>query len=408
MKTHLISAIFALLFITIPLHLVCMNSMTVQAIDNNQYIIQTAPGDKALCGAFISNTKIIVASTKDYAAFIDFSAQTTKITPLPVYPRYIAVNADKSLCAVSEPYELTIYDTKTDTSYYNIKFEAPHDRPIAFCPKNPLHLFYRQSCSLKGITLPNNSNKSECYATEYLNSYVGNKSIARHFISHPIQEKSFLECGKVDHTSNAECYSYEHQLPNIITITKHMKASAVSAEYNSDGSLIAMMSDDHRIYLVKDNKAEPFDRANIYYIPYRGIKFHPNNIVLALLTADNAIEYWNCLTKEHLGTTNIDNDNTLYWINNINEAHSTQRMSISPNGTKILVALQNQYRILNIPFKAIFQGDTKKQSITALLSLQKYAQKYAKKNNLPDNAIPQDVINLILQIYWNCDYVPIK
>jgi len=106
------------------------------------------------------------------------------------------------------------------------------------------------------------------------------------------------------------------------------------------------------------------------------------------------------LTKEKVAQIDLD---PLKEMEIIKDDQPLKRLAFSPNGKKNIAALHNICLILDVPISAALQGDTKEQSITALLSLQKYAQKYAEKNNLPDNAIPQDIISLILQIYWNLD-----
>jgi hypothetical protein len=374
-------------------------------INNKGEIIISHPQ----CVASISQTKFAIANI-NYLYIINFSSATpTTISHNFIRASDIALNADRSLCLLSGAQHLKAYDTKTDDLQYQSTFNtvSTKKRPITCDPKNLQQSLCRHDNLLVYEDL-SNKNKAKL-----LELFIPNKSTAHYFVSHPIQENTFLECGQSDNASHKKCYEYfinpTEISPGVTITTTHyyIQENALSAEYNSDGSMIIINTADQGILVVNKtvntNDNKPF-QLNINHDPnspaYQAITPHPNKVIAALLTYNNIIEYWNCLTKEKVAQIDLD---PLKEMEIIKDDQPLKRLAFSPNGKKNIAALHNICLILDVPISAALQGDTKEQSITALLSLQKYAQKYAEKNNLPDNAIPQDIISLILQIYWNLD-----
>lgn len=400
MKLRYYSLFLLLSFAINTRSLLSMNSTdSSQASDKNQYCIKTEITNPQ-CATFLSNTKIAIAGVTE-CSIINLNPKEIVINQHTfVRPICIALNSKKSLYALSGLDKINVYNAQSGELHHNSQCTSTIKRPIVFNPQNPLQLFYRQSNMLHCIDLPSFPNEA---ANACNGHYINNKSVTNYFVSHPTQDK-FLECGQMGRTSDSTCYIYSQPCSNHLNLyTLPQEYNIISAEYDKNGDKFAINTKCKGIVIVKlDKDTTPlsysyFDKNaeenSNSLSPYQAMQFHTNNITLALLTSNNVVEYWNSLSGKKITEDVIKlPESSPHTSSTINDEFPLQRLSISPNGKKILIALNKYCFILDVPFYAIFQGDSLHQIITAYLSLKEYVV-------VRGGDIPNDVLYLLFRKY---------
>jgi hypothetical protein len=404
MKKHYTTILLTLFSTTSPLYLLCMNSSSsvAKTTDEKIYTLKTKiPGAHNV--AFLSNENVFVVGNKtcSFIRLYPFLSER-EISFHTIYGALshsgqspIAVNKDQSLCALSKTKKIKVYDTKKGKKLYTVRHGEILPTPIAFDSQNTSQLFYRYGSNLY------------CAKDKYFENCIDNFN-GSSLACHP-NKTQLIEYGEKNGDLYHQCYSYkpsktkympslyiypEIRIPSYTHNASSINKEVVSAEYNHDGSILIINTRNSGFYIFKENdkssstlrtygnNGKQFFDALQLYSP--SMAFHPNNVTLALLTYNNKIQYWNCLTAKKITQTKLD------FSKKIVDFIANKRIAISPDGKKILVALNDKCLLLNIPLDAQFPGALNKRTITLYLSL----QKYAKNNN-----IPNDTINLILDTY---------
>jgi len=73
------------------------------------------------------------------------------------------------------------------------------------------------------------------------------------------------------------------------------------------------------------------------------VDFHPYRPILAMLIDTGEVQYWNYKTKEIVAHIHTNNNNALITYPNV-----TQRLTFSPNGEKLAIALTDKCLVLNV------------------------------------------------------------
>jgi|GEM_PF-7128118 len=117
-------------------------------------------------------------------------------------------------------------------------------------------------------------------------------------------------------------------------------------EYSADGSAIAFndqSQDKYFIYYLPNKNELAYELAadNKKYI---SVAFHPNKSLLALLSQDNIIQYWDYVSRILIATTHPLTSNIGNSINS-----QTKRLTFSPDGTKLAIVLRHIWRVVEVP-----------------------------------------------------------
>jgi WD40 repeat protein len=171
------------------------------------------------------------------------------------------------------------------------------------------------------------------------------------------------------------------------------KDHIIGIEYNNDGTLIAINERNKgcllfeneqstKTYLYHSNAAKADKRAALY----PAMAFGPNNI-LALLSWENTIQFWDCNTKQLLFTALLDDAEIIGPQQSLNK-----RLSFSLDGTQLAIALKNKCFVFFMP-PAMHAS---KIRTTLLYSLWVLSQ-LSDNSNKRIPYIPYDIIGLILK-----------
>ena len=125
--------------------------------------------------------------------------------------------------------------------------------------------------------------------------------------------------------------------------------------------------------------------------------FHPTSSILAILPNEGQrICYWNAKTQKLITTTSlITTNNTQNYCDPCNTF--SQRIDFSCDATKVIVALEDECLVLEVPFELLsnelYQPHTKNKAIFALWALQQYHH--------DNNYFPQDIRIFSSKISFN-------
>jgi len=113
---------------------------------------------------------------------------------------------------------------------------------------------------------------------------------------------------------------------------------------------------------------------------------HPNNTIVAFISHDNTLEYWNYKNRTRKAI--------MTFPHSIEHNHYYKKLSFSPNGAKLLIAFKNGWHILPVPFNALYAPEVTRTSIISLLTLM---------NSDTFDVIPIElrylIISLLIQTY---------
>jgi WD40 repeat protein len=119
-------------------------------------------------------------------------------------------------------------------------------------------------------------------------------------------------------------------------------------QYNPNGTMLALKANfwQYFIYNLEHNDSHAYQiGTNQVFI---SSAFHPSLYTLFLLSADNIIEGWDYLRRILLFTT-YPLAHTSH--NGMNHCTYSKRLACSPDGKKLLVALEDEWKIIDIPQK---------------------------------------------------------
>ncbi len=118
-------------------------------------------------------------------------------------------------------------------------------------------------------------------------------------------------------------------------------------EYNPNGTMLALNNHHCRYFIyneeMRDSFAYELGTDNKKYI---SLAFHPHYYTLLLLSEDNSLECWDYLRRTLLFTTH-PLAKTNYAITE--HCALSKRLAFSHDGTQLLVALEDEWKIITIP-----------------------------------------------------------
>jgi len=277
--------------------------------------------------AFLNNKTIVIGSDKGCHLVDTTSGNRIKeLTPDKTY--HITIQQQNNLIAVKTEKKLLVFNGKTRKKIWSKKSLHP-TKPIIFSKVNKtLFRGHEQLMSYNHEDKKNPLNEPNNTIFTY-SSYIS---------CHPLKNKIL--------------YSSDKQMLSIAAITNapyienNLFAHSIkyiSGEYNPDGTMMAMYGNkqDYFIYTLGDKLAYIFNTNNKKYV---AAAFHPHYFILALLSHDNVIQYWDYKSRTLIGETH-----PLGNINFTQRKTPRKLLSFSPNGRLLAAILKDQYRIIDTP-----------------------------------------------------------
>jgi hypothetical protein len=277
--------------------------------------------------------------------------------------------ANKNEIIVIDENEFTVFNGQTGRRNWLGFFVDPMTLVISSSTSN---IFFSY---LKGTIIEYNS-KSIYSLTDYLTNLKNTVPYSDSATDHPLischpKEKAIL------YPSDNKTLSIAQPGRNPL-IKLHLNTNLPlcnSGEFSGDGTMIAI-NDNHNKYFIYDLENKD---AYAYELAaddkkYVAVAFHPLSNLLALLSHDNIVQYWDYVTRQRVATTHALAKDIKQ---KINKDKLTKRLAFSPDGMHLTVALKNEWIVLDIP-----QSNLLKHLLICY--------------TLYKNDLPQDLINLIV------------
>lgn len=338
----------------------------------NNYEIIT-PENKPTSVAFMQNNTIIITELNSFSVHNYTTKKTFSKEIETGIIHDIATNNKKNKFALSTTGALIVYNSKTKhpewkSNIDNISTTKPIS--IAFNSQDDDEII--SLVPAFNILQLSNGLKNKFIDTNITNETT-NISLCcnpkKPIVAHPSSEQklTIINYETLTHTKSPKYYSI------------------VGASYSPDGQRLAIMNRDDlgsSLFIEINDFTEDNTYKHDSNKLYISMAFHPNNQALALLTHDNKIYYLNYHTGDFIKNFKAIDQDPL-------ELHHSleKRLSFSPDGRQLLVALKNKCLILPVPFNVRYEPEAHERLWTTFYSLKKYADFY----------LPSDIINVITE-----------
>lgn len=287
----------------------------------------------------------------------------------------IAVNADKTQLAISSDGHVTVYNTQTGDLLWKKPTYPTFHVPIVFNSQNKDELIAHTYPKKMIFLHPTNVTKSyetssfdthsitplSCYPWKTKLSYIAqekDKCALHIFDTNPTYEHNTTDAIHEDYclAKTIDEYICHAISPN----------NCYQALVNDKGDLIIRQT---RMKKQRMNKYS-FSRTHTTTItesfpadkscPSSCVTFHPNGIILALLTSNYILQYWNYRAwKDSYSNTNNCSEALLEEISlsdcdeptDVTRDVLNKRIAFSPNGEHILVALTNKCFVFPVKYR---------------------------------------------------------
>jgi len=313
--------IFITLWITIP-------SLAMQHSSQ----IYSPSADKNLCSVVCSKDKIFIAGDDGVHVY---NIHTKTISTLSEKPTiHMAIHPRSMNVSISNETELAVYNTSTEEKKWST--QAPlhlwNTTPITFSSTDDTVYSYK-----KGLFTIYSSKK---IPFKTFNVPLGKKpAYCVQIACHP-HKKEFL------YPSNEQTVSIVK--PNRFReikeiITSEQSSYIFSALYNHDASIIAML-DTHGTCCLYNTANYSIDllqhesSTSTFSNYYISMAFHPHKNILALLTDNQTIQYWNYKTKQLIAITKNYLPKAHHEYSDIISFSRNKRLDFSPDGNLLAVA----------------------------------------------------------------------
>lgn len=289
----------------------------------------------------------------------------------------VATNADKTKIAISADKTVIVYNTKTGNKEWQRNTNYLY-LPIAFNLHDDNELISHIPHKKKIITITTTSCR-EHRAPQGTSGPITPNPLYNEII-YP-SKNSFIIFSRYEKAVNARV-----NRGNFLGAECSLDSKFIAANYKNDGCYLF-----NGCYTNQKDLCSPLATLCSNTKPqwtqahYIAMAFHPNNTI-ALLAHNNILEFWHCDTCMLVKTINLNNFDTLQ-VNGIMQ----KRLDISPDGTSILVALQNKCLILPMPFETFYQPGTAEKLFT----------RYCLLRNYTGHELPKDIVRIILNHYIN-------
>lgn len=301
--------------------------------------------------------------------------------PSPCYSAGIEVHPHKTKIAIfyhSDRHpEIAIYDTQT---YAKERSKKIQEASISTASFNP--------CDTTIITCASHSTYMNLYnykTDEIIGYDIENQNENLHDMSdttakfHPTDPLICIARNNVyivDTRTRARTEKFHLHTPHAWPYYKH-----VLPVYSPDGFYIAIHTGNN-VFITDsysnklDHLTEDFNHTSLS----EPLLFHPNSSVLAIVTLKNNLQYWDVGKKELIHETALESDKNGYKLS---------YLSFSPSGTKLMFTRCGKCIILPVPFKVLFECDTKEQLLYLLFLLKNIDHNRTER-------LPQDIIEFLM------------
>lgn len=357
------------------------------AMENKSPIIsELATTKDEQYAAFISNNQTIING--DTCRIIDLTTNKTIRTINNTPPKNIInMHPNRKLFALSNSEKIIIYDTETGLEKWNTPLTSWDKPNCMFNPSHPTIFVWHEVgviCNLREY----NYDTNEFSPTNITNLILTNFPAMD---IHPTEQQICVQDSYID------IYKYDQNNGFITTVKPNNSHFMNRIKYSPNGSSIACASQ-QAIEIINPTNGL---KCILYSLDTTdngivSIEFHPNSSVLATLvlertkTLPKTVKDYNTILR-YLDISNKDilAEISLSDLYPCCTLKTRRALSFSPDGTKTMIKLNDRYVVLPVPFKAIYQADTKKILSYFLCILKKYK---------PDdcNILPYDIIQVLM------------
>lgn len=316
--------------------------------------------------AFIDNNRVVVGGENGCGIFDTKSkALLKKITPSNLYQLVtnkdiIAVIGENK--AKKKPRtKLTVFDTEKGEKSWSEGIKFYHTQLACSSVNNNLFVSSSSFTQAGYNLIEYDYIKHETDDTEeaFHIRYIDDGKIVCHptqnILLYSDRENLFTISSRVsDARHNYNKYYYEpNPLQRIDFNAGHNDRIEVGM-FSPDGSKIIFSR--NKEYCIYDVTNESAYEISFFQQPFVAAAFHPNCPLLALLTKDNSVLFWNYSTRKDIAKTYPLTKNSR---KEKNRDRFAPRLAFSPDGTQLAVALADNWTVINTPafkknFAAIF------------------------------------------------------
>jgi WD40 repeat protein len=280
--------------------------------------------------AFIDDFRVVIGGDKCVIETLFNPDSVQIIDKSPIF--HIAMNKNQTRFAVSSEKKLAVYGFNGKqlwlqhtplSSHATLEFDAISPILFAYVPGRLTTYNYVEK-TVETHAIPSYfeypSAPISCHPTQQK-------------ILYPSSENTFstIHCAR-QYTIKLGCTTHE---------------PIVSGTYNSDGDRINVIYDQQGFSIY--NPITNF-RYNIPITKYPkkviAAAFHPHYLIIAVLFDNNALQYWNYKTMELLADR-LHSQKKCDWFDDLYP--TTERLSFSPDGKKLIVAFKNKCTIFHVP-----------------------------------------------------------
>lgn len=350
----------------------------------NPALITTLTIKNPQSALWIDNNNVAIVSN-DGCSIYDTSTneKVKKLTDGFPGSTSITLHPNKKLLAITYNGYLQIYNTLTNEKIYENNLKQWCDLPAFNSMDDTIVIGKFNNDFDNGIHSFNYKNNSH-----KLYSLQDRTNVYTKIEFHPTKQECTLSIGnrpaRILSLNNDPLITRE-----VVTSEYHFRGIN---KYSPDGSLIAVGSTEgcyifnpesgvHNLLIGTQNKS-------VY-----AMVFHPTSSILAILPNDGQrICYWNAKTQKLIATTSLITTNNTK-NDYIPDSTFNQRIDFSCDATKVIVALENECLVLEVPFELLsnelYERNTKNKAIFALLVLQQYLH--------DDSCLPQDIVHFLIE-----------
>lgn len=347
----------------------CHTTFGMKTTNNHEFV---TPVTNPTSVAFMQDNIIAIAGHNSFALHNNTIKKTVFKEIAPDVIHDITVNTKKNQLALSSTNNLVIYNVEANTLKWKNTNNTIEPVSIAFDSQddNQIITFFPSFKVLQLSNDPENKLIPTSIANETTNiSLCCNPK--QPLFSHAFSEQKLT-------------------IINYKTLTQKKSPgyfNIIGTDYSPDGKLLAIMNrDDENLVSSLFLETDDFAEENTYKYDsnklYISMTFHPNNQALALLTDDNKIHYLNYHTDTLIKDFEATNEEPLKLNHSLEK-----RLSFSPDGKQLLVALKKKCLMLPIPFDIRYEPGTQKKLLAIFCLLKKYT----------DIDLPSDIINVITE-----------
>jgi len=307
---------------------------------NHPSLIYTPSQNTHLFSVACCKDKIFIAGADGVHIYHNYTKTISTLSDKPAF--HTALHPRTMDLAISNDTELAVYNTNTQEKKW-------HTQRSLYLWKTTSIVFSSIDdtvCSYKKGTFSLHSSKKLPLHQFSVPYNVRNTAYCVQISCHP-HKKEFLYPSGKQTISIVEPNRF-HETKE--TITSPQSDHILHALYNPNATVIAMNDTHGQCYLydVTTNAGELLQHS-LSSIPshYISMVFHPHDNILALLTDNNSIHYWNYKTKQIIAITNSyidENEST-----ETTHFSRTKRLDFSPDGKFLAVAFSHACHKLPTP-----------------------------------------------------------